>query len=159
MSEQKETNADEIKQEQRAVKAIKVNGKQDPAQDIAKTITGHTNGVDSVAISADGRYGLSGSSFEPLRLWEFVWQYEFPEPADWDEGARPYLEIFLTLHCPYGDDGISRVGKPIWNEGDFNKLLEDLQLRGFGWLRPEGVRKKLEEMTANWQGPPSLPGQ
>jgi hypothetical protein len=87
------------------------------------------------------------------------WEYEFPGWADWDEGARPYLEAFLILYCPYGSDGISRIGKPIWNDEDFKKLITDLQCRSYGWLRPEGVRKKLEEMTANWQGPPPLPGQ
>jgi len=51
------------------------------------------------------------------------------------------------------------VGKPVWNDRDFNELLKELQYRGYGWLRPEGVRKKLEEMTANWQGLPPLPGQ
>jgi hypothetical protein len=25
---------------------------------------------------------------------------------------------------------------------------------GFGWLRPAGVRRELEKMTASWQGPP-----
>ena len=37
------------------------------------------------------------------------------------------------------------------------RLLRELGLRGYGWLRPEGVRRKLEEMTANWQEPPLLP--
>ena len=94
-----------------------------------------------------------------VRLWEFDWGYDFPEVVDWNDGARPYLNIFLTLHCPYGEDGITRVGKPVWNNEDFNRLLRDLQYRGYGWLRPEGVRKKLEEMTKNWQGLPPLPGQ
>ena len=89
-------------------------------------------------------------------LWEQVWVYEFPEPSDWDEGARPYLEKFLTLCCPVDKDGIRSVGKPVWNDEDFKKLLNELQHRGYGWLRPQGVRKKLEEMTANWQGPPRL---
>ena len=102
---------------------------------------------------------MSGSHDETIRLYEFDWDYEFPGWSDWDEGARPYLEIFLTMHCPYGPDGLSRVGKPVWNNEDFEKLLKDLQYRGYGWLRPEGVRKKLEEMTANWQGPPPLPGE
>lgn len=113
----------------------------------------------SVCISPDGRWALSGSPDKTLRLWELDWDYEFPGPADWHEGARPYLEIFLTLHCPHGEDGISRVGKPQWNDEDFKKLLKDLQCRGYGWLRPEGVRRKLEEMTRNWTGPPPLPGE
>jgi len=119
-----------------------------------RTLKGHTSYVNSVAISPDGSFALSGSWDKNLRLWGFDWEYEFPEPADWDEGARPYLEFFLTLHCPYGEDGISRVGKPSWNEADFKKLLDDLSYRGYGWLRPEGVRRELEKMTREWQGPP-----
>jgi hypothetical protein len=92
-----------------------------------------------------------------IRLWELVWDYEFPGWADLDDGARPSLEIFLTIHCQCGKDGISPARKPTWTEDDFQKLLTDLQYRGYGWLRPEGVRKKLEEMAANSQGPPALP--
>jgi WD40 repeat protein len=113
--------------------------------------------VTSIAFSPNGRFAVSGSiDTTTVRLWEFVWNYEFPESADWDDGARPYLEAFLTLHCSYGDDGISRVGGPIWSEEDYMKLLTDLQYRGYGWLRPGGVRKKLEDMTNNWQGPSTL---
>ena len=31
-----------------------------------------------------------------------------------------------------------------------------MQHRGYGWLRPEGVRRELEKMTAEWQGPPKM---
>jgi hypothetical protein len=50
-------------------------------------------------------------------------------------GARPYLEIFRTLH-------------PTWTDEDFNNILiPDLQRRGYGWLRPEGVRVELDKLT------------
>jgi len=120
-------------------------------------LAGHTERVTSVAISPDGRWGLSGSSDATLRLWEFVWEFEFPAVADWDACALPYLNTFLTLQSPRGDDGFKRVGQPVWTDGDFQKLLIDLQNLGFGWLRPEGVRRQLEKMTADWQGPPPLP--
>ena len=120
------------------------------------TLEGHSEGVNSVTISPDGRHFLSGSEDRTLRLWYIDWNYKFPEPADWDEGAKAYLEIFLTLHCSCGPDGISRVGKPVWNDDDFKQLINQLQHSGYGWLRPEGVHKKLEEMTKNWQGPPPL---
>ncbi len=61
------------------------------------------------------------------------WEYEFPGFADWNESARPYLEIFLALH-------------PAWTEADFEDLIAELQNRGCGWLRPEGVRTKLMAM-------------
>jgi WD40 repeat protein len=122
-----------------------------------RTFEGHTADVGSVALSADGRWALSGSDDTTLRLWELDWDCEFPKQEDWDEGARPYAEIFLTLHYPVGEDGLSRVGKPNWTEEDFQSLLTELQYRGYGWLRPEGVRKQLEKMTAEWQGLPPLP--
>jgi WD40 repeat protein/serine/threonine protein kinase len=118
------------------------------------TLRGHVGLVSRIEFSWDSRWLASGGEDGTVRLWELLSEFHFPAIADWDEGARLYLEIFLTMHCPSGLDGISRVGKPAWNDKNFKKLLTDLQYRGYGWLRPEGVRKKLEEMTANWQGPP-----
>ena len=123
-----------------------------------RTFAGHTGWVFSVALSADGRWALSGSHNNTLRLWFLDWEYEFPDPADWDEKARPHLEIFLALHCLVSEDGFTRVGKPVWTEQDFQNLLTDLQYRGYGWLRPEGVRRQLLKMTEEWQVPPPLPG-
>jgi WD40 repeat protein/serine/threonine protein kinase len=122
-----------------------------------RTFQGHTNGVTSVAFSADGHWALSGSYDHTLRLWELDWECEFPDGADWDEGARPFLDVFLTIHHPVGDDGLSRIGQPAWTAEDFQNLLTDLQYRGYGWLRPQGVRRQLEKMTAEWQGPPPMP--
>jgi WD40 repeat protein len=108
-------------------------------------------------ISSTGRYGLSVNDDVPtMQLLEFDWECEFPEPKDWDDGARPYLRIFLTLHTRVGLDCVSRVGKPVWNDDDFKKLLVELGYRGYGWLRPGGVRRQLEEMTREWKGPPAL---
>ncbi len=53
---------------------------------------------------------------------------------------------------------LTREGKPTWTEDDFRNLLQKLGYAGYGWLRPGGVRKKLEEMATSWIGPPPLPG-
>ena len=96
------------------------------------------------------------------------WDFEFPDPADRDEGARPWLETFLTLHTPFAGDlpkdrepseeeitlALTRRGKPHITKGDFRGLITQLQHAGYGWLRPEGVRAKLKEMAAEWQGLP-----
>jgi hypothetical protein len=47
----------------------------------------------------------------------------------------------------------ARTGKPSWGEEDFDRLMGELCYRGYGWLRPEGVRKELEKMVSEWQGP------
>ena len=79
--------------------------------------------------------------------------------------------MFLTLRTPYSEQlpvdrepteeevrlALTRRGRPVYNEDDFQKLIKELQYRGYGWLKLEGVRKKLEEMAANWQGPPPFP--
>ena len=121
-----------------------------------RTFEGHTDPVESVAFSPDGRFCLSGSRDNTLRLWEFDWKYEFPGWADWDNGAQPYLENFLTLHGPHDEHGFPCTGRPNWTEEDFRTLLIVLGHGGYGWLREEGVRKKLEEMAAHWQGLPLL---
>ena len=51
---------------------------------------------------------------------------------------------------------LTRRGQPVWTEEDFQGLLYTLGCAGFGWLRPEGVRKELERMTAIWKGPKPL---
>jgi WD40 repeat protein/serine/threonine protein kinase len=110
------------------------------------TLQGHTDSVRSVAVSSDGLHIVSGSSDNTLRVWELIWDLEFPDPVDWNEGVRPYLEIFLTL----------RKGK--WGEEDFKLLIDELaSKRGYGWVRPEGVRKELEKMTREYSESPGLP--
>jgi WD40 repeat protein len=127
----------------------------------ARTFEGHAHWVASVAFSSDGRWALSGSEDSTVRLWELDWECEFPPPAEWDEGARPYLESFISLHTPYAAElpqdhepseveirlALTRSGTPSWNEQEFNSLIRQLQYAGYGWLRPEGVRKQLEEMA------------
>jgi hypothetical protein len=117
-------------------------------RELVHRLRGHTQPVTGFAMSADGHWIVSASLDRTIRVWELDWEYEFPEPADWDKGARPYLENFLTLHTPSGPDGLSRVGTPAWSEADFEHLLAELGLRGYGWLRPAGVRRKLAKLAA-----------
>ena len=105
-----------------------------------RTFEERTLTVFYVSFSIDSKYAISAISDSEvskgiiLKLWRLDWNYEFPGWADWDDGAEPYLRNFLTV----------RNGK--WNEEDLKWLINDLQNRGYGWLCPEGIRKKLEEM-------------
>jgi WD40 repeat protein/serine/threonine protein kinase len=123
-----------------------------------RTFEEHGRAVTSVVLSADGRYGLSGSEDGTMKLWELDWEHEFPGWINWDDGALPWLTNSLTLHSP-GRNRFGRWKRPEWNDDDFEELMCDLSCAGYGWLRPEGVRKKLEEMTAKWKGPPPLGGK
>ncbi len=137
-----------------------------------RAFEGHTKEVSSVCFSPDGHWALSGSTDKTLRLWKLDWDIEVPDPSDWDHGALPYLAGFLTLHTPNSSvlpsdrfpteheivAALSRRGTPTWTEEDFQGLLQKMGYVGYGWLRPEGVRKKLDELAANWTGPPPLMG-
>lgn len=139
-----------------------------------RTFAGHADAVTAAALSADGRYALSGSADRTLRLWVLDWELEENRPADWDEGARPYLEAFLAQRTPFachaaeerkrgargadpplprrrpsparGEDQ-TRRRRPRWAEEDFEELIYTLGCAGYGWLRPAGVRRQLERMT------------
>jgi WD40 repeat protein len=119
-----------------------------------RVFEGHRDSVYSADMTRDCRWLVSGSRDKTIRVWELDWEFEIPNIAEWDEGAKRYLENFLILHSPIGENGVKRTGKPVWDQSDFDEFLKELRFRGYGWLRPEGVRKKLEEMTASWEGPP-----
>ena len=36
-----------------------------------------------------------------ITAWVLDWELEANESADWDEDARPYLDVFLRAHRPY----------------------------------------------------------
>jgi WD40 repeat protein len=126
-----------------------------------QVFSGHTAAVTSLGMSPDGRWIVSGSHDQTVRLWELEWEYEFPAPADWDDGAATHLENFLIQHTPFQSDlpeggqpsaeeisrALTRSGTPRWSENDFQALLATLRSVGYGWLRPDGVRRKLHEMA------------
>lgn len=57
--------------------------------------------IRSAPCSPDGRYALSASDDNTVRVRKLIWQYEFPDPAEWDDGARPYITNSLTLSPPH----------------------------------------------------------
>jgi len=137
-----------------------------------RVFDGHESNVQVVCFSSDGQYLISSGADRSILSWHLDWELEDRAPSEWDESARGYLRAFLTLHTPYASKlpqrrqpteaeialALTRRGKPIWTEKDFQQLLANLGCAGYGWLRPDGVRRELEKMTANWKGPPPLTG-
>ena len=82
--------------------------------------------------SPDGTQVLVAGGAKIL-IYELDNDLEFPGWQDWDDGALPYSQTFLSLYPNYSD-------------ADFDQFITELQIRGYGWLRPEGVKAKLNEM-------------
>jgi WD40 repeat protein len=131
------------------------------------TFSGHTAPVSAACMSWDGRHVLSASTDGLFKFWVLDWYQECADPTDWDEGARPYLRVFLALRTPYAGElpdhveptseqitgFLTRTGEPKWSEEEFRELLQTLRNAGYGHIRPGGVRRELETMAADWREP------
>jgi hypothetical protein len=131
-----------------------------------------TGCVTHLSLAPDGHCAFSRGEDKLIHQWMLDWDLESRETADMHDGARPYLADFLTLHTPsvapvpstgeVSGDSVTRFlmrrGRPAWSEEAFQLLLDALGSAGYGWLRPEGVRRRLEEMARTWDVPPALPG-
>jgi WD40 repeat protein len=132
----------------------------------------HDDWVTSVDMTPDGRY-LVSSSYAGTKVWELIWRMEPRDVAEWDEGARPYVEILLNANSAW--DGklstsvdmteeekkntLRRQG-PTWTawhapskKEDWYRvwhlnwdIYETLGNAGYGWVSGAGdVHKKLGE--------------
>jgi len=123
------------------------------------TLTGSEFPITSVFLTPDCGVAFSGGS-NGLKLWMLDWELEEKQPSDWDEGARPFMEMFLRSHSFRYEKMMGESNKLemdtdkstefrsnyILTEEDFQELLYLLGCAGYGWLRPEGVRQELERM-------------
>jgi WD40 repeat protein/serine/threonine protein kinase len=156
---------------------IVLSGSEDNVIRIWDTTTGQClqtarGNPHCVSLSADNSI-LFSCQGNTLTRWRLEWELEARDVVDWDEGARPTLEMFLRCHTPYAEtlpaerepsqqeiqQALTRQGAPAWNEEDFQGLLHQLRTAGYGWLRQEGVRNQLEHMASTWKTLPSLPGE
>ncbi|MBF0518658.1 MAG: protein kinase [Nitrospirae bacterium] len=92
-----------------------------------------------------------------INIYFIDWELEYRNPSNWDYGALPYLYMFITpyvreLSAHYtSTHALPRRGNASWTEEDFNNLIYVLGCAGYGWLRSEGVKEKLNYMMS-WYG-------
>jgi WD40 repeat protein len=89
--------------------------------------------------------------------------YAAPLPPDRKRTVKELLQMPLKrLFQPTLTEGelaraLTRRGRPLWTEKDFGELLHWLGCAGYGWLRPDGVRRKLDQLARGWKRPPLAP--
>jgi hypothetical protein len=126
------------------------------------TVSGPASGT-AVALSDDRSRLLVGFDDGTVGVWEIDWALAARRRVDWDEGARPLLDRFIAAHRPRvgaadaepgsgprpltGDPrhALVRRGRPRYTEVHLREFLRELGHAGYGWLDPDGVRRRLAE--------------
>ncbi|MBI5239449.1 MAG: SUMF1/EgtB/PvdO family nonheme iron enzyme, partial [Elusimicrobia bacterium] len=108
----------------------------------AWTFEGQTQGFSSVCASPEARCAVTAGK-DGVLVWELDWEFSFPESSDWHEGAQPLLESFLSRRSFASGPGEA----PAWSDAEFAGLLTDLSRKGYGWLKPEAVRSRLQSLS------------
>lgn len=73
---------------------------------------------------------LTAQNIEQVQI---AWNYEFPGWKDWDIQIDGIVKNFIKNY-------------PNYTDGQFESFIGILQLCDLGWIRPEGIRRKMEEM-------------
>jgi hypothetical protein len=100
----------------------------------------HTVPVNAVAVAADGCAFYTGGADGVVRVFELDWEPDDRVLPEWDERVRAFLEVFLALRPPGAPAALGAAEK--------TALAADLRLRGFGWLSPDRVARRVEAMLA-----------
>jgi hypothetical protein len=95
----------------------------------------HDDWVTSVDLSADGRY-LVSSGYDGTKVWELIWRLEPREPVEWDEGARPCLEILMNANAAW--DG--KLGTPV--DMTQEEIANSLSRQSPSWIAWHDPSKK-----------------
>ncbi len=108
-----------------------------------RTLAGHTAPVSAVALTADVRRALSAARDETLRAWTLDWALLPRDPADWEEGAGPWVDEWLDERAAARTPGSLEIGP-----SDLAALHDRLARAGYGWLRSEGVEREVRRRLA-----------
>jgi len=95
----------------------------------------NTDYIKSVFVTPDNRFVLAADFEGKIEIWELDWELEFPDEVDWHKDAEPYVRNFLTLSNNH------------WTEEQFDQFYKKLQYAGLGWVKKEGVLRKMQEFA------------
>lgn len=135
----------------------------------------HFDWVTSVDMTPDCRY-LVSSSYEGTKVWELLWRLEPRAVAEWDEGARRYLEILMNANAAWDGklstpvdmteeekkNSLRRQG-PSWiawhapsKKNDWHRVWhlnwdieETIGYAGYGWL--SGIGEESKKIQEEWE--------
>jgi WD40 repeat protein len=102
---------------------------------------------NTVGFSPNFKYKITKFDEENFKISLLAWEYDFPQPSNWDERIKPYIDIFLNLHPPRIEGWLQKKVINSWTENDFVNLISELRTLGFGWVTVTGIRKKIEEIS------------
>lgn len=130
----------------------------------------HADWVTGVDLTPDGAY-LVSSSYEGTKVWELVWRMEPRDLAEWDEDARPLLEMLMTANGAWAGTLGTETGmyerhisqalrrespswvawhapsKGLWHLGW--DISETLGHAGYGWLT--GAGREGNKLMDEWK--------
>jgi WD40 repeat protein len=105
----------------------------------------HAVPVGAVCASPDGTAFYTGGADGIVRIFDLDWEPDDAALPEWDARARPFLEVFLARRP---------AARGPLTPAETAALLAELRPRGFGWLTPEKVARRLEPLlsqrTAFW---------
>lgn len=83
------------------------------------------NSVQPLVFDTNKNYltSIPNASNKTKEYWRLCWNYEFPGWTEYDAGAQPFLDAFIQKAPNYTQQ----------------MLNEELQYRGYGWLRPDST--------------------
>jgi WD40 repeat protein len=100
----------------------------------------HAVPVGAVCASPDGTAFYTGGADGIVRIFELDWEPDDAALPEWDARAKPFLDVFLARRPP--------AARGPLGPAESSALLAELRPRGFGWLTPEKLARRLEPLFA-----------
>jgi WD40 repeat protein/serine/threonine protein kinase len=105
----------------------------------------HPSPVLGLALGPSGNVMVSGGADRVLRAWHLDWEPGGVKAGAWDDGARPFLETFVSVRLK--PETVRAATRAAVTDAEVDAVIADLKHRGFGSLRRETVAGKLQALA------------